>query len=97
MLTVEELEKAYERVKTEWGMAVLREVYYADCKPMTAKEFLTHCTACGGNWGGMLLSGVEKLYPLVYDEIPEHLGYDGNYAFGTIVALLHLLKVDTSE
>ena len=97
MYTIEELETAYERVKTEWGMAVLREVYYSDCTPMTFKEFLTHCTACGGNWGGMLLSGVKELYPLVYDEIPERLGFDGNYAFFTIVALLKLLKVDVSE
>lgn len=97
MLAVEELEKAYERVKTEWGMAVLREVYYADCEPMTAEEFLKHCTACGGNWGGMLLSGIKELYPLVYDEIPEHLGSDGIQAFETTVALLQLLKVDTSE
>ncbi len=97
MLTVEDLEQAYERVKTEWGMEILREVYYTDCKPMTIKEFLTHCTACGGNWGGMLLTGIEELYPLVYDEIPEHMGYNGNHAFITIVALLQLLKVDTSE
>lgn len=25
---------------------------------MPMDEFLTHCTACGGNWGGMLLSGL---------------------------------------
>lgn len=97
MLTIEDLEQAYERVKTEWGTEILKEVYYADCKPMTTKEFLTHCTTCGGNWGGMLLTGIRELYPLVYDEIPDDMGYDGNQAFFTIMALLQLLKVDTSE
>lgn len=30
---------------------------------MTLKEFLSHCTACGGDWVSMLLSGIEECYP----------------------------------
>ena len=33
---------------------------------MTLKEFLNHCTACGGDWVSMLLSGIEECYPNEY-------------------------------
>lgn len=33
---------------------------------MTLKEFLSHCTACGGDWVSMLLSGIEECYPNEY-------------------------------
>ena len=33
---------------------------------MTLKEFLSHCTACGGDWVSMLLSGVKECYPNEY-------------------------------
>lgn len=39
---------------------------------MTYDEFLNYCTACGGNWGGMLLTGIEKLFPDDYEEVYEH-------------------------
>ena len=38
---------------------------------MTMKEFLNHCTACGGNWGAMLLTGIKKLFPSEYDKIEK--------------------------
>ena len=31
------------------------------------KAWLKFCTACGGNWGGMLLTGVRDLYPEVWE------------------------------
>ena len=61
---------------------------------MSFKDFLDLCTACGGNWGGMLLSGVRRLYPDVWDAIPEDMGV---HAWGTICSLLIILGVDTSE
>jgi len=30
---------------------------------MTYKEFLEHCTPCGGNWIDMLLTGCRELWP----------------------------------
>lgn len=41
---------------------------------MTINEFVNkHCTACGGNWGGMFLTGIKKLAPAVYDAIPDDM------------------------
>ena len=37
-------------------------------------EFLDHCTAHGGNWEGMLLSGLKKLRPKVWNAIPDKMG-----------------------
>lgn len=59
----------------------------------TFDEFLKHCSACGGNWGGMLLTGIKKLYPEVWDAIPEEMGYN---AFGCICNVLILCGIDTS-
>lgn len=41
---------------------------------MTLTEFLSHCTACGGNWGSMFLTGIKALWPTVYDVIPNDMG-----------------------
>ncbi len=59
-----------------------------------ASAFLEHCIACGGNWGGMLLTGVQKLYPKVYDAIPDDMGIN---PWGCICNVLILCGVDTSE
>ena len=43
----------------------IREMYYVILgRPkMTMRVFLDHCTACGGDWVSMLLSGIEECYP----------------------------------
>lgn len=43
----------------------LTEMYYVILgRPhMTMEEFLNHCTACGGDWVSMLLSGIKECYP----------------------------------
>lgn len=58
------------------------------------KDFLSHCTPCGGNWGGMLLSGIRKLYPKVYLAIPDDMGV---HAFYCICSVLLLCNVDTTS
>ena len=81
---------------SNWGTAgklVVAEC--AKCTPFngSVKEFLSHCTACGGDWGNMFLSGVKTLYPNVWDAIPEDMGHN---AFFCIVNILELLGVDCS-
>ena len=39
---------------------------------MSVAEFMNHCTACGGNWGAMLLTGIEKVFPEEYEEVKDH-------------------------
>ena len=94
MITGKDYVDAIMAVKEEWGDNVLAAACLAEKKLMTFKEFLNHCTACGGNWGGMLLSGVHELWPEVWDIIPEDMGVN---AFYTICNLLILLGVDTRE
>lgn len=94
MITGKDYVDAIMAVKEEWGDNVLAAACLVEKKHMTFKEFLNHCTACGGNWGGMLLSGVRELWPEVWDVIPEDMGV---HAFYTICSLLILLGVDTSE
>lgn len=78
----------------KWGKAgekVVEECFKADTKEMSCNEFLNNCSACGGNWGGMLLTGVEHLYPKVWDAIPDDMGHN---AWNCIIATLKLLKID---
>lgn len=86
--------EAYTQVKENWGDAILSVITQTELTPMTCDEFLSHCTACGGNWGGMLLTGVKELYPEVWDAIPDNMGIN---AWNTICALLILLGVDLGE
>lgn len=78
----------------EDGQKVLDAIYRQDIKAMKGDEFLSHCTACGGNWGGMLLTGIKELYPEVHEAIPNNMGKN---AFFVICSILDLLKVDFSE
>ena len=61
---------------------------------MSMREFLQSCTACGGNWGGMLLSGIKELFPTVWDAIPNNMGA---YAWECICYTLMLLGIDAIE
>lgn len=75
-LTAQELSALSERdfISYTWGDTVLEVIDRQTTTPMTMDTFLTHCTACGGNWGGMLLTGLKELYPEVYDAIPDNMG-----------------------
>ncbi len=57
---------------------------------MKLDEFKTHCTCCGGDWGGMLLTGIKDLYPEVWDAIPDDMG---NRAFHCILYTMQLLGI----
>lgn len=83
--------EAIMTVKEAWGDDILAIAALTNKRKMTFDEFLTHCTPCGGNWGGMLLTGIKKLYPEVWDIIPENMGIN---AWNTICNLLILLGVD---
>lgn len=73
------------------GQKVLEAIDRQDAKAMNSDDFLLHCTACGGNWGGMLLSGVKALYPEVYEAIPQNMG---KYAWQGICTVICLLNID---
>lgn len=73
------------------GKQVLEAIDRQNTRAMTCDDFLLHCTACGGNWGGMLLSGVKALYPEVYEAIPNNMG---KYAWQGICTVIELLNVD---
>lgn len=78
----------------ESGIKVSEECDKADKFSGEFKDFLTHCTACGGDWGNMLLSGIKELYPDVWNAIPDSMGV---HAFVGIVATLNALGIKTEE
>lgn len=97
MITYEMIKTAQEIVADHWGKdgeRVIEECAKSQPFNGSSKDFLDNCTACGGNWGGMLLSGIRKLWPNVYDAIPDDMGV---FAWACIVNTLILCGVDTSE
>ena len=79
----------------EWGAAgrkVVELVWHEEEAHlnMSCADFLQLCTACGGNWGGMLLSGIKRVCPKVWEAIPENMG---DNAWGCICATLALMGV----
>lgn len=92
--TLEDLTYLIENWGTD-GIAV-----FVACYPENFNDsfdhFLDHCYCCGGNWGGMLLSGIRELYPAVYAAIPNKMG---PHAFECICKVLVLLgvKMDTAN
>ena len=97
MITYEMIINAQETLVDCWeedGKKVIAEC--AKVTPFNEKveTFLEHCTCCGGNWGGMFLSGIKKLYPNVWAVIPDDMGV---FAWEGICNTLILCGVDTSR
>ena len=97
MITFKMIQDAQNQIIESWGND--GEKVIEECAKVTpfnngSKSFLEHCLACGGNWGGMLLSGIQELYPEVWDAIPDDLGV---FSFGNICSVLILCGVDTTE
>ena len=92
-MTINELKNMTERefVLNQWGNEILDIIDETEKIPMTCKEFLTHFTAWGGKWGGMLLTGIKELYPRVWEAIPDNMG---NFAWACICDTLVLLGVE---
>lgn len=97
MITYEDIIDVQNCLVENWGedgkaviVACLHEKPFND----TFTKFLKYCTACGGNWGGMILTGIRDLYPRVYDAIPNDMGM---FAMTCICNTLVLLGVDTAD
>ena len=99
-----EEKKAYENLITIWGKEVADNIlkithwevfdsfdYLEGDENCTFDNFLKHCTACGGNWGGMLLTGIKELWPKVWDAIPDDMG---SFAWAGIINTLILCGVE---
>lgn len=99
MITADMIQKAQKRLIEEWGEDGKRVIEAAaKVTPFNGDtgDFLNHCVTCGGNWGGMFLSGIKKLFPEVWDAIPMN-GDDGNTYFFCICYTMILCGVDTSK
>ena len=90
---VEEAKSYLHKNWPESADAVIKACEELDRKEMSMKDFLDHCTACGGNWGGMFLTGIKRLFPAVYDAIPDDMGVQ---AFGCILHTMLLCGIDTA-
>ncbi len=95
--TYDEIKEAQDYLITHWGedgKRVIETIFNTYTNHMTIKCFLDNCTACGGNWGGMLLSGIKRLYPAVWEAIPNDMG---TCAWICICYTLLLLRVNMKE
>ena len=96
MITAKMIIDAHTDILECWGEEGKKVI--EECAKVTpfngaTKQFLEHCTACGGNWGGMFLTGIRELFPNVYNVIPDDMGV---FAWQAICNTLILCGVDTS-
>lgn len=99
MYPYEEIKKAQDKLVEDWGDAGKKIIELCFNKEenrvnMEVNEFLQHCGACGGNWGGMLLTGIKELAPDIWEAIPNDMGI---YAFADILAVLVLMRVNMND
>lgn len=81
-------------IQEHWGDAVLTAINAEPTLQMSFDEFLDHCTARGGNWEGMLLSGLKELRPKVWDAIPDEMGA---FSWALICGTIELCGVSLSD
>lgn len=97
MITYDMIIEAQNYLVENWGedgKKVIEATHIVTPYNKPFSIYVKHCTACGGNWGAMLLTGIEKYWPNVYDIIPDNLGL---HPFVCICMVLRLCGVDTSE
>ena len=97
MITYYDIIEAQNTLVELWGedgMKVIEECAKINPFNDSFDNFLTHCSACGGNWGGMLLTGIKKLYPTVYNAIPKNMG---SKAFLALLFVLVLCGIDSKK
>lgn len=56
---------------------------------MTFEDFISHCTACGGNWTAMILTGIKDVVPDLYERMP-----DRSYSFDEVCFIANHLCHD---
>ena len=96
MVTYDCIVEAQDFLVKHWeetGKDVILTCYHATPFNKTFTEFLKECTCCGGNWGAMLLTGICKLWPEVYEKIPDDMGL---FAWPCLCYTLLLCGVDTT-
>lgn len=93
-ITINEAQRTLVENWEDQGKEVIALAFKARKFDGDMKAWLNFCTTCGGNWGGMLLSGVRDLYPEVWEAIPEDMGV---FAWSCICSVLVLLGVRTWE
>lgn len=96
MFTYSDLNEAITAITETWGEAGRAVVANAfnEHRKMEMEDFLPHCVACGGNWGGMFLTGLKALYPKTYEAIPDNMGIN---AFSLICHTMMLCGINTGK
>lgn len=56
---------------------------------MKRQEFLNQCSACGGNWTAMIMSGIKEVAPEIYETMPDRA-----YDFDEVVFISNHLCYD---
>ena len=56
---------------------------------MTFKDFISKCTACGGNWTSMIFTGLREVAPSIYEAMP-----DRSYSFDEVCFIVNTLCED---
>lgn len=79
-----------EKIGSEWGGDFIKVLQQTDPINMPFDKFLNKCIACGGNWTGMILSGINSLRPELYAAVPDYMG---ERAFKTLLDTLLYLGV----
>lgn len=91
---ITEAQEALVKYWGEDGKKIIAQCFQERAFGGDITAFLKFCTAHGGNWGGMFLSGIDYLYPEVYALIPNEMGQS---AFACIMYTMLLLGVKTWE
>ena len=63
-----------ENIGSEWGGDFIKALHQTEPINMSFDKFLDECIACGGNWTGMILSGIKSFRPELYAAVPDHMG-----------------------
>lgn len=88
---------AIKFIAENWGDAGISVIITAakEAKHISMDKYLQeYCVACGGDWCGLLLSGMKSLFPKTWEAIPNDMGV---FAFSLICNTLLLCDVYDDE
>lgn len=93
MTNYQQIIDAQEMLVKYWGedgKKVIVETIKAERQPIKFTEFLDYCLKYH-DYGKMVLTGIDRLYPNVWEAIPDNMGVQ---AWGCLTAVLVLCGVN---
>lgn len=63
--------ESFDDIKDDCFLTLMKAASFSLLQQLREDFFKNDCTACGGNWTAMVLTGIHKRWPEYYESMPD--------------------------